>query len=59
MMTIAFSAIEPSQAFVYLYMDDLIVIGCSEKYKINKEERYSRVPRLSNTRYSANETKGK
>jgi len=25
----------------------------------NKEERYSRVPRLSDTRYSANGTKGK
>jgi len=32
MMTIAFSGIEPSQAF--LYMDDLIVIGCSEKRMI-------------------------
>jgi len=30
MMTIAFSGLEPSQAF--LYMDDLIVIGCSEKH---------------------------
>jgi len=29
MMTIAFSGLDPSQAF--LYMDDLIVIGCSEK----------------------------
>jgi len=28
-------------------------------YKLNKEERYSRVPRLSDTRYSANGTKGK
>jgi len=27
--------------------------------KINKEERYSRVPRLSDSRYSANGTKGK
>jgi len=26
---------------------------------INKEERYSRVPRLSETRYSAKRTKGK
>jgi len=32
MMTTAFSGIEPSQAF--LYMDDLIVIGCSEKHMI-------------------------
>lgn len=32
MMTIAFSGIEPSQAF--LYMDDLIVIGCSEKHML-------------------------
>jgi len=30
MMTIAFSGLEPSQAF--FYMDDLIVIGCSEKH---------------------------
>jgi len=30
MMTIAFSGLEPSQAV--LYMDDLIVIGCSEKH---------------------------
>jgi len=32
MMTIAFSGLEPSQAF--LYMDDLIVIGCSEKHML-------------------------
>jgi len=32
MMTIAFSGLEPSQAF--LYMDDLIVIGCSEQHMI-------------------------
>jgi len=30
MMTIAFSGLEPLQAF--LYMDVLIVIGCSEKH---------------------------
>jgi len=30
MMTIAFFGLEPSQAF--LYVDDLIVIGCSEKH---------------------------
>jgi len=40
-------------------MDELIVSGCSEKHMINKEERYSRVPRLSDTRYSAKGTKGK
>jgi len=34
MMTIAFSGIEPSQSF--LYMDDLIVICCSEKHMIKK-----------------------
>jgi len=32
MMTIAFSGLEPSQAF--LYTDDLIVIGCSEKHML-------------------------
>jgi len=32
MMTIAFSGLEPLQAF--LYMDDLIVIGCSEKHML-------------------------
>jgi len=32
MMTISFLGIESSQAF--LYMDDLIVIGCSEKHMI-------------------------
>lgn len=32
MMTISFSGLEPSQAF--LYMDDLMVIGCSEKHMI-------------------------
>jgi len=32
MMTMAFSGLEPSQAF--LYMDDLIVIGCSENHMI-------------------------
>lgn len=30
MMTLAFSGLEPTKAF--LYMDDLIVIGCSEKH---------------------------
>jgi len=34
MMTIAFSGLEPSQAF--LYMDDLIVIGCSGKHMLKK-----------------------
>ena len=33
MMTIAFSGLKLSQAF--LYMDDLIVIGCSEKHMLN------------------------
>jgi len=28
-------------------------------YMLNKEERYSRVPRLSDTRYSVKGTKGK
>jgi len=32
MMTIAFSGLDPSQAF--LYMDDLIVIGCSETHML-------------------------
>jgi len=32
MMTIAFAGLEPSQDF--LYMDDLIVIGCSEKHML-------------------------
>jgi len=32
---------------------------CQKKLKENKEERYSRVPRLSNTRYAAKGTKGK
>jgi len=31
-MTIAFSGLDPSQAF--LYMDDLKVIGCSEKHML-------------------------
>jgi len=30
-----------------------------EGYMLNKEERYSRIPLLSDTRYSANGTKGK
>lgn len=30
MMTLAFSGLEPSRAF--LYMDDLVVIGCSEQH---------------------------
>jgi len=30
-----------------------------DRYKKNKEERYSRVPRLLDTRYSAKGTKGK
>jgi len=30
MRTIAFPGLEPSQAFIY--MDDLVVIGCSEKH---------------------------
>jgi len=32
MMTIAFSELDLSQAF--LYMEDLIVIGCSEKHMV-------------------------
>jgi len=32
MMTLAFSGLTPSQAF--LYMDDLVVIGCSEKHML-------------------------
>jgi len=32
MMTIAFSGLEPSQEF--LYMDDLILIGCSQKHML-------------------------
>jgi len=32
MMTIAFSGLDSSQAF--LYMDDRIVIGCSEKHML-------------------------
>jgi len=31
----------------------------TKKFKINKEERYCRVPRLSDTCYSAKGTKGK
>jgi len=31
-MTIEFSGLDPSQAF--LYMDDLIVIGCSKKHML-------------------------
>jgi len=34
MMTIALSGLEPSQAF--LYMDYLIVIGCSEKHMLKQ-----------------------
>lgn len=33
MMAIAFSGLKPEQAF--LYMDDIIVIGCSEKHQLN------------------------
>ena len=32
MMSLAFSGLKPSQAFVY--MDDLIVVGCSEKHML-------------------------
>jgi len=34
-------------------------VGDVTNHLQNKEERYSRVPRLSDTRYSANGTKGK
>jgi len=47
MMTIAFSGLEASQAL--LYMDDLIVIGCSERHMLKN----LKVPRLSDTRYSS------
>ena len=33
MMTLAFSGLKPSQAF--LYMDDLVVLGCSEKHMLS------------------------
>lgn len=33
MMTIAFSGLKPEQAF--LYMDDLVVLGCSEKHMLS------------------------
>jgi len=35
------------------------VINSLANSRKNKQERYSRVPRLSDTRYSANDTKGK
>jgi len=31
----------------------------TQKHSVSKEERYSRVPRLSETRYSAKGSKGK
>jgi len=31
-LTLAFTGLQPSQA--YLYMDDLVVVGCSEKHKL-------------------------
>jgi len=43
-----FSVFTPSNESVFLQL-----------FKSNKEERYSRVPRLSDTRYSAKGTKGK
>lgn len=36
MMTLAFAGLKPSQAF--LYMDDLVVLGCSEKHMIKNLE---------------------
>ena len=33
MVTIAFSGLKPEQA--YLYMDDLVVLGCSEKHMLS------------------------
>ena len=33
MVTIAFSGLKPEQAF--LYMDDLVVLGCSEKHMLS------------------------
>ena len=33
MMTLAFAGLTPAQAF--LYMDDLVVLGCSEKHMLD------------------------
>lgn len=33
MMGLAFSELKPNQAF--LYMDDLVVLGCSEKHMLS------------------------
>jgi len=40
------------------YLKCIAFVNTNEM-KQNKEERYSRVPRLSDTRYSAKATKGK
>jgi len=46
---------EQSKVSVFFLFRPLLQVNV----RINKEERYSRVPRLSDTRYSAKGTKGK
>jgi len=65
------SASDPDQEYIYFVGSETLSSACyilSDESSIpfystsngyNKEERYSRVPRLSDTRYSAKGTKGK
>jgi len=41
MMTLVFSVFEPSQPFPY--MDDLIVIGCSEEHMIKNLTKVEKI----------------
>lgn len=46
MMTLAFSGLKPEQSF--LYMDDLIVIGCSKKHMLSNLEDVFELCRINN-----------
>lgn len=46
MMTIAFSGLKPEQAF--LYMDDLVVLGCSEKHMLSNLTQVFKLCRINN-----------
>jgi len=49
----------PSDCYIRSDESSILFYSISNGYKMEKEEGYSRVPRLSDTSYSAKGTKGK
>lgn len=54
MMAMAFSGLPPNTAF--LYMDDIIVLGCSKKHHLKNLERIFRICRDRNLKTSSQDT---